>query len=218
MNLSILFLGKKKDEHCQKALKFLEKNFDSVVAFLGDWGDVQPQELDNWSGDYIVSYLSRWIVPEKLIKRARKAAINFHPASPEFPGIGCNNFALYQNTKEYGVTCHHMNQVIDSGSIIAVKRFPILPNDGVEMLLQKTYDNQLVLLYEIMSKVVLGLELPISNETWTRKPFTRKEFNELFRISPEMNDDEVQRRIRAVSYKNWQPFLDIHGFKFEYKP
>ncbi|MDR1473033.1 MAG: hypothetical protein LBI41_00495 [Lactobacillales bacterium] len=111
-----------------------------------------------------------------------------------------------------------MNPAVDSGFIIAVKKFSILPNDDIKMLLQKTYDNQLVLFYEVMSKVALGLELPISNETWTRKPFTRKEFNELFCISPEMDEKEVQRRIRAVSYKNWQPFLDIHGFKFEYKP
>jgi hypothetical protein len=33
-----------------------------------------------------------------------------------------------------------------------------------------------------------------------------------------MSADEVRRRIRAISYKGWQPYVEIHGHKFEYKP
>ena len=73
-----------------------------------------------------MSYLI-WVVPEWLLRKAKIAAINFHPASPDYPGIGCRNFALYENAKEYGVTCHHMSATIDTGSIIEIKRFPIFP-------------------------------------------------------------------------------------------
>ena len=45
-----------------------------------------------------------------------------------------------------------------------------------------------------------GEELPSAGETWTRRPFTRKEFNDLFRITPDMPHEEIARRIRAVSY------------------
>ena len=54
-----------------------------------------PKEAKKWQGDYIISYLSRWIVPSYLLNNAKIASFNFHPASPEYPGIGCNNFALY---------------------------------------------------------------------------------------------------------------------------
>ena len=40
--LSILFLGKKKDEHCLKALCFCEMNFRDVTSYLGEWGDPLP--------------------------------------------------------------------------------------------------------------------------------------------------------------------------------
>ncbi len=215
---SLLFLGKAEDGDCQRALEFCQQAFAPVTHCLGKWGDPLPPEVVNWEGDYIVSYLSRWVVPDALLKRARKAAINFHPASPEYPGIGCNNFALYENASEYGVTCHHMAPKVDTGRIIAVRRFPIHPDDDVDTLLKRTYENQIALFFEIAELMAAGKELPVSAETWTRPPFTRKQFNELFQIRPGQSKDEIARRIRAISYKHWQPYIELEGYRFEYKP
>ncbi len=217
-DLSLLFLGKAEDPDCARALDFCQKHFSNVTYCLGRWGDPLPEKARNWEGDYIVSYLSRWVVPEDLLTRARKAAINFHPASPEYPGIGCNNFALYENAKTYGVTCHHMASKVDTGLIIAVKRFPVYSDDDVESLLRRTYEYQIALFLEIVQLMSEGKPLPVSNETWTRPPFTRKQFEELFRITPDMSKSEVNRRIRAISYKHWQPYVEIHGHRFEYRP
>jgi methionyl-tRNA formyltransferase len=217
-NLSILFLGKADDEDCVRALEFCQARFAHVTFCLGRWGDEFPPEARDWDGDYVISYLSRWVIPEYLLKRARKGAINFHPASPEYPGIGCNNFALYENAKEYGVTCHHMASKVDTGAIIAVKRFPVYPEDNVETLLKRTYENQIALFFEITGLVAEGKALPVSKEKWTRPPFSRKQFNELFKITVDMNRDEIARHIRAISYKHWQPYVELHGYRFEYKP
>ena len=189
-----------------------------MTACLGRWNEALPGKARNWSGDTIISYLSRWVVTDDLLKRAKMAAINFHPASPEYPGIGCNNFALYEDAKEYGATCHHMAPKVDTGAIIAVRRFPVYPEDNVETLLRRTYQNQMELFFEIVGLMTEGKDLPLSNEKWTRPPFTRIQFNELFRITPEMSRDEIARRVRAISYKHWQPYVEIEGYRFEYKP
>jgi methionyl-tRNA formyltransferase len=217
-DLSILFLGKADDEYCARALEFCQARFAHVIFCLGRWGDEFSPEARDWDGDYITSYLSRWVIPEHLLKRARKAAINFHPASPAYPGIGCNNFALYEDAKEYGVTCHHMASKVDTGAIIAVKRFPVYKEDNVATLLERTYENQIALFFEIMGLISEGRELPASTEKWTRPPFSRKQFNELFKITTDMTRDEIARRIRAISYKSWQPYIELEGYKFEYKP
>jgi len=217
-NLSLLFLGKADDADCSRALEFCQKNFVRVTFCLGKWGDPLPEEIRRWEGDYIISYLSRWVVPEELLNRAKKAAINFHPASPEYPGIGCNNFALYENAKEYGATCHHMATKVDAGRIIAVKRFPIYPEDDVAALLKRTYENQIALFFEIVQLMADGKELPISSEKWTRPPFTRKQFNELFIVRPDMSKEEIARRVRAISYQHWKPYIEIEGYRFELKP
>ncbi len=217
-NFSLLFLGKADDPDCARALEFCHRNFAQVTYCLGKWGDPLSDDIRRWEGDYLISFLSRWVVPEELLKRARKAAINFHPASPEYPGIGCNNFALYENAGEYGVTCHHMAAKVDTGRIISVRRFPVYPNDDVAALLKRTYENQIALFFEIAQLMAEGKELPVSNENWTRPPFTRKQFNELFKITPDMPKEEIARRVRAVSYDRWQPYVEIEGFRFEYKP
>jgi methionyl-tRNA formyltransferase len=215
---SLLFLGKADDPDCARALEYCQANFAPVASCLGKWGDPLPPAIQAWEGDYIISYLSRWVVAEALLKRAGKAAINFHPASPQYPGIGCNNFALYENAKEYGVTCHHMAAKVDTGKIIAVRRFPVYPQDDVAALLKRTYENQIALFFEVAAMMAEGKELPVSPETWTRPPFTRKQFNELFRITPELPRDEIARRIRAVSYGPYQPYVEVEGYRFEYKP
>jgi len=215
--ISVLFLGKKKDEHAEKALRFCQLNFTDVTAHLGKWGDPLPEDIGWWDGEYIVSYLSRWVVPEYLLQKAKVAAINFHPASPDYPGIGCNNFALYEEAKQYGVTCHHMAPRVDTGAIIAVKRFSVSATDDVATLLSRTYDYQLVLFYEIASLIHEGKGLPVSEERWTRKPFSRKEFNELGRITPDMTKEEIAKRIRATTFGVWRPTVELQGFVFELK-
>ncbi len=216
--MSILFVGKQDDDHTLRALKFCRANFSAVSAHLGRWGDPLPDEVRHWEGDYIVSYLSRWVLPADVLEKARTAAINFHPASPDYPGIGCNNFALYEDAAEYGVTCHHMAPRVDSGSIVAVRRFPVFAADDVEALLARTYDFQLVLFYEIAGAMASGEPLPRSDEQWTRKPFSRKDFNELGRIRPDMSREEIARRIRATRFGPWKPTIDIEGFVFELAP
>jgi methionyl-tRNA formyltransferase len=216
--LSILFLGKDGDAYCQRALELLRERASHLSVCLGAWGDPLPAAAQAWEGDYIISYLSRWVVPEDLLRRANRAAINFHPASPEYPGIGCNNFALYENAAEYGVTCHHMAAKVDSGAIIAVRRFPVYREDDVAALLERTYEHQIALFFEIARLITEGKELPVSRETWTRPAFTRKQFNELFRITPDMSKEEIARRIRAVSYGPWQPYVELQGFRFQFKP
>lgn len=214
---SILFLGKINDPHTKEASLYLKNFFTSVEVYLGDWGDPFPNKIHKWEGDYIISYLSRWVLPKSIINSSSEAAINFHPASPEYPGIGCNNFALYENSKTYGATCHHMTESVDSGDIVAVSRFNVEPSDNVSSLLEKTYDHQFKLFKIIIKNILDGTQLPSSKEKWTRKPFTRSDFNDLCVITPEMSEEEIAKRIRATSYKDWQPTLKIGKFSFEYK-
>ena len=57
-----------------------------------------------------------------------------------------------------------------------------------------------VVFYDIMSTILAGLPLPASSERWCRAPFTRRQLDELCRVTPEMSPVEIQRRIRATVY------------------
>ena len=211
----ILFLGKNNDTYTLKALNHLQLLFTDVEFYLGDWGDQLPKDTSFWEGQIIISYKSRWIIPKNLLDKAKEVAINFHPASPDYPGIGCVNFALYENAKEYGSPCHHMNPKVDTGDIIKVLKFPIYPSDNVETLLTRTYEHQLILFYEMIDYLYSGKNLPKSNEKWPREPLSRKDFDELNKIQIDMDSSEIKKRIRATLYKKFRPKLYFNNFNFE---
>lgn len=202
---SVLFLGKKDDASCQAALDHTKATFEAVEAFTGEWGEPLPDAAKNWRGDYIISYLARWVVPPWLLERAGIAAINFHPGPPDYPGIGCINFALYDDVLEYGATCHFMAPKVDTGPIIAVRRVPVLAGDDVASLLSRTCAAQLALFMEIAGQMALGQELVPCEELWSRPPYTRKEFDELATLRRDMSVEEIARRRRATTFGRWSP-------------
>ena len=216
--MSILFIGKKNDIYCDHALKFIKLHFQKYKILTGEKGDPLPEDICRWKGDFIVSYLSPWIIPARLLNNAKEFSINFHPGPPEYPGIGCTNFAIYDQVDTFGITCHHMNPQVDTGKIIAVKRFPVWRSDTVYSLTQRCYGYTIALFYEIMSLILDREKLPQSNENWKREPYKRQDLDDLCRISLDMRKDEIKRRVKAVTFPN-KPgaFIEIGGMKFNYE-
>lgn len=200
--LKVLFLSKNNNEYAERAAEFIRHNFRQTLIYAGDRKTPLPAEVLDWKGDLMISFISSWVFPQTLLNNAAHSAINFHPGSPEYPGTGCTNFAIYNGAKEYGVTCHHMKSTVDSGEIIAVKRFPIQNEDTVYDVTQKCYGKIEEMFHEVMDCILQGLPLPVSGEQWNRKPYTRKQLNELCEIKPDMTEEEIGKRIRATTYGN----------------
>jgi len=207
--LKILFIGKSDDPYSKYAGDYVCLHFPQTLAIYGKRGEDFPQLAKDWKGDVIISYLSQWIIPQEVLDNASMYAINFHPGPPEYPGIGCTNFAVYHGVREYGVTCHHMLAKVDTGKIIAVKRFPVFDQDTVYSITQRCYSLILNLFYEIFDFIIRGLPVPQSNEKWTRKPYLRKELNWLCRITPDMDIEEINRRIKATNFVKHWAFMQV---------
>lgn len=169
--------------------------------------------------DYIVSFLCPWILPKEILNLARIAAINFHPGSPNYPGIGCYNFALYEQAKEYGVTCHHMNEKVDTGNIIMTSKFPISLNESVESLKLKSMIHMTYIFEKIVHIICDNKPLPESDEKWQRPAFTRKQLEDLCYVDNTMSEREINLRIHATDYPlaGRSVFTMIGNKKFYYK-
>ena len=214
----ILFLGKAEHAGADEALHYLCERFE-VQSVLGCRGDTLDDAVEQWEGDLIVSYLSPWIVPGRLLRAARMDAINFHPGPPEHPGIGCFNFAIYDSAKKFGVSAHIMEPEVDTGELISVKRFSMTEKETVETLSKKTYEAQLNLYKDILHFIVINDCLPNCDETWKRKPYRRSELEDLATIKTSMNKQEIDKRIRATYYSGKPaPFIEFYGQRFEYNP
>ena len=91
--------------------------------------------------------------------------------------------------------------------------------ETVESLSIKTYEAQLSLYKEMMGFIFENNCLPNISDKWKRKPFKRSELEELATINLKMNKHEIEERIRATYYSGKPaPYIEIHGYKFEYNP
>ena len=85
-----------------------------------------------------------------------------------------------------------MEAKVDTGDIVAVKRFPVFENDTVYSITQRCYSEILYTFYEILYLLMNGENLPASTEKWLRLPYLRKELNELCRLTTDMDREEIE--------------------------
>jgi methionyl-tRNA formyltransferase len=214
MAAEIILLAKT-EPFSQQARTIAEILFgDRVASFLSTVGSPLPEEVAMARPRFLLSFLSPWIVPADLLDNCG-TALNFHPASVDYPGIGCYNFALYDDAPEFGAVCHHMLPKVDSGTVVDERRFPLFGSDSVESLKLRTMVTMLSMFHDICSMIAADQPLPVSERQWTRKAFTRREMNALKTITPDMDPDEIGRRIRASVYPGYPgPSITIGGFTF----
>ena len=188
---------------------------DALEIRSGANGDPFPADIGDGRLATVISFISPWIVPRTILDRA-VVAINFHPGSRDYPGIGCYNFALYDGAAEFGAVCHHMAEKVDTGAIIAERRFPLTAGETVESLKLRTMVVMLALYHDIVTMIASGGELPRASVSWSRAPFTRKQLNALTRITPDMSAEEIARRARATTYPRFPgPYVELGGVVFK---
>ncbi|MGH1379143.1 MAG: formyltransferase family protein [Alphaproteobacteria bacterium] len=151
--------------------------FDDVTPILWSPGMPKP-DIDDWHGDWVISFKSDLILPVSVIEEAQKGALNFHPAPPQYRGIGGYWWALHNNDDIFGVTVHHMNERIDHGDIIKVDYFPILQDRTEESLKQKAAYFSLNLLNTILRDIIDGKSLYPCGAQWGSHLYTQKELKE----------------------------------------
>ena len=119
-------MGRSKCDYSTKIKNLLKKISKDFYYFESNKiGERINTRFFKRSYDYIFCFRSFYILRKNILKRVNFAAINFHPGPPEYRGMGCVNYALYDEVKKYGCTAHIMGKHIDLGTIINVKRFAV---------------------------------------------------------------------------------------------
>ena len=150
--------------------------------------------------DLVISYMYRYLVKSEIIDLAKKAALNFHPAPlPEFGGFAFYNVAIIEGVKEYGATCHHMDNNFDTGDLLRIKTFPIeVATETAISLEKRTQKEMLELFDEVMQMVNSGTQLPrIKQSSEKHRYLTAHEFEKLKIIDISWEHEKIQRYARA---------------------
>ena len=91
--------------------------------------------LDLYKPEIIVVVAYGKILPLNVIEYPKYGCINLHVSLlPKYRGAAPMQRAIMDGEKETGVTVMHMAEGLDTGDIISVEKFPILPEDDFEAI------------------------------------------------------------------------------------
>ncbi len=86
-----------------------------------------PFGIKEWEYDLGINFLGTTKIPESELKPPKRW-VNFHPAPlPEFRGRNLAYQAIVGGAREFGASLHWMDNDYDTGDLIEVRRFPIMP-------------------------------------------------------------------------------------------
>lgn len=218
--MRVVFMGKSKRSSV-RALDWLVANGAEVVAVVAPEPDRwthQQQRLDLAAErldlplttddelhadppeavDLVISFLFWRLIREPLLSLGRVGCLNFHPAPlPDFRGVGGYNVAVLEGLAEWGVSCHFVDEQLDTGDIVEVERFPIDPQTETAFSLDlKSQERLLGLFTRVMERALVGEPLPREPQGPGRY-VSRAEFERLRAVGP---GDDLERKVRAFWY------------------
>lgn len=217
-----LFIGHLDCGHSATAVKHLASTGYTVTPILlGRSEKKLPQSIFDWSGDYIFCFKCKHILSKELLNKASIAAVNFHPAPPDYPGSAGENWAILEMKKQFGVTAHIMNEKVDNGDILQCDLFPIKSTEDAMSLRSTANEKILKLFKEVTSKLYIDNEEYLQRKLdeaksikWSGKARKIKDFNKKLAISPDISKEMLTRIIRSSCVEKFPPYVQIHGFKF----
>jgi len=166
----------------------------------------------------LISFGTGVIVPGGILAQIEEQAVNFHAASPDFPGRDPHHFAVYRKAERYGATAHWMTGRVDAGQIIGVRWFDISHDAHPYELLQSANEAALALASDLIPRLMSGESVrPVGTE-WGGQKTKREDFQKLCRLTPSASEEELGRRLHAVEAPGYNNLhLDVHGHRFRYE-
>ena len=215
-----LFFGKKNCKYSKQAISLLKKKKIKVTKILTNNLINEKINFKKFKKyDYIITYITKIILPHKLIKKAKIIAINFHNSLPKYPGSGGTALTILNNDKYAGITVHHLNKQVDNGKIIYVHKFDIKKNLSIDKLLKMSND-QKILLFKKFVNNSFNMEFIKKNEIkykkfkWNKKVLKMSYINSLREIKSNMSKNKILKIITTFDYKDYLPYVKVKGIKF----
>lgn len=105
------------------------------------------EELLNEGVKVLLTYRCPYIIPVELYSQAARGAYNIHPSLlPEYAGLNPWPQIFQDKVRHSGVTLHRIDDIPDSGEIIATARFEISADDTIDSARVKADDAAVELL------------------------------------------------------------------------
>jgi len=196
----VLLSGEAEAEHLPAVLT--GHNPDLTVVCTETKADLEAVCLEAGpppdGGRRLIAFCTGIIVPAAVLDALDGPAYNFHPGPPTYPGAHAASFAIYDGAEHFGVTAHVMEKTVDSGAIVGVRWFDV-PDKARFVDLELAAYRELFQLFLELASHLASDDRPLArlDEIWGTRKTTKREFEAMKQITPEMDEDEIKRRWRA---------------------
>ncbi len=152
--------------------------------------------------DIIFSIGNYTLIPDALLKRARRMSINYHYGPlPEYSGLHVPSWAISEGAVEYAITWHRIGEVVDGGSIL--KRIPV-PIDVADTALSlglKCDDAACRSLGELADEIATGRVTETPQDLGKRRYFSaQSQFAAEALIDWNQDAAQIVAMVRATDY------------------
>ncbi len=139
---------------------YLQKEaLNNCIDFLIDSNinnQIFKKKLSTYKCDLFVSMSFNQIFDKELINLPKLGIINCHASKlPFYRGRNILNWVLINDEKEFGITVHYVDKGVDTGDIILQKTFKISDHDNYKTLLELSFKECPLILYESV-KLIIG--------------------------------------------------------------
>ncbi len=122
--------------------------------------------------DYLVSVTNLRMLPNWLLRKAGRAAINFHDGPlPRYAGLHAPVWALIRGEASYGVTWHEIAAGADTGRILVQRSFSVAEDDTAFSLNAQCYEAGLESFGELVTHIEHGTLAPRDQDLSQRSYF-----------------------------------------------
>jgi len=99
-----------------------------------------PDRIEGTSFDWLLSIANLDLLPQALLDKAAKGAVNFHDGPlPRYAGLNAPVWAILNGEAQHGITWHRISGGVDEGGIITQRLFDVADNDTALTLNTKCY-------------------------------------------------------------------------------
>jgi len=155
-------------------------------------------EIESYNADIGVSLSYNQIFKKDLIDAFPLGMINCHAGKlPYYRGRNVLNWALINGEKEIGVTCHYINENVDTGDIIIQKVFSVTRNDDYASVLEKAYTKCAEVLDESLGLIENGNVVVTKQENRGTYCTGRQDGDEF--INWDWRSERIFNFVRAIS-------------------
>ena len=137
----------------------IEKSINCYISVLS--GKITKNKylkaIDRCKPDLLLALGWYYIIPKVVRNAAPLGCVGIHASLlPKYRGGAPIVWAIINGEKETGVTLFHFDDGVDTGDIIAQKRYPILDNDNCKTIYDKATKASIEILKRSLPKLASG--------------------------------------------------------------